>query len=51
MTKAMNTTYTGGCQCGQIRYEIRAEPLTLYLFFLLRRNTVLHYILKTFLGK
>lgn len=22
--------YTGGCQCGQIRYEIQAEPLTLY---------------------
>ncbi|MBD0267972.1 MAG: GFA family protein [Cyanobacteria bacterium Co-bin8] len=26
----MATPYTGGCQCGQIRYEIRAEPLTLY---------------------
>ncbi|MBW4440321.1 MAG: GFA family protein [Plectolyngbya sp. WJT66-NPBG17] len=26
----MNAPYTGGCQCGQIRYEIRAEPLTLY---------------------
>ncbi|MEO0431809.1 MAG: GFA family protein [Cyanobacteria bacterium J06656_5] len=23
--------YTGGCQCGQIRYEIQAEPLTLYV--------------------
>jgi hypothetical protein len=23
--------YTGGCQCGQVRYEIHAEPLTLYL--------------------
>jgi hypothetical protein len=23
--------YSGGCQCGEIRYEIRAEPLTLYL--------------------
>ncbi|KAF3889109.1 MULTISPECIES: GFA family protein [Nostocales] len=27
----MSVTYTGGCQCGEIRYEIRAEPLTLYL--------------------
>lgn len=27
----MTTPYTGGCQCGQIRYEIRAEPLTLYV--------------------
>ncbi len=26
----MTAPYTGGCQCGQIRYEIRAEPLTLY---------------------
>jgi hypothetical protein len=26
----MTASYTGGCQCGQIRYEIRAEPLTLY---------------------
>lgn len=23
--------YLGGCQCGRIRYEIRAEPLTLYV--------------------
>ncbi|MEM7794580.1 MAG: GFA family protein [Cyanobacteria bacterium P01_C01_bin.118] len=23
--------YTGGCQCGQIRYELQAEPLTLYV--------------------
>jgi hypothetical protein len=23
--------YTGGCQCGEIRYEIHAQPLTLYL--------------------
>ncbi len=22
--------YTGGCQCGNIRYQIEAEPLTLY---------------------
>ena len=22
---------TGGCQCGQIRYEIQAAPLTLYV--------------------
>lgn len=22
--------YAGGCQCGNIRYEIQAEPLTLY---------------------
>jgi hypothetical protein len=29
--KAVSATYTGGCQCRQIRYEIRAEPLTLYL--------------------
>lgn len=27
----MNLPYTGGCQCGEIRYEIRAQPLTLYL--------------------
>ncbi len=27
----MSLPYTGGCQCGQIRYEINAEPLTLYL--------------------
>ncbi len=27
----MSASYTGGCQCGQVRYEIRAEPLTLYL--------------------
>lgn len=27
----MTAPYTGGCQCGQIRYEIRAEPLTLYV--------------------
>lgn len=26
----MTAPYIGGCQCGQIRYEIRAEPLTLY---------------------
>lgn len=26
----MSAPYTGGCQCGQIRYEIRGEPLTLY---------------------
>jgi hypothetical protein len=27
----MTHPYAGGCQCGQIRYEIRAEPLTLYV--------------------
>jgi hypothetical protein len=27
----MNAPYRGGCQCGQIRYEIWAEPLTLYI--------------------
>ncbi|AVH69024.1 GFA family protein [Nostoc sp. 'Lobaria pulmonaria (5183) cyanobiont'] len=27
----MNLPYTGGCQCGHIRYEIHAQPLTLYL--------------------
>ncbi len=27
----MNLPYTGGCQCGEIRYEIHAQPLTLYL--------------------
>jgi len=27
----MTATYTGGCQCGQIRYEILAAPLTLYV--------------------
>lgn len=26
----MAVPYTGGCQCGQIRYEIWAKPLTLY---------------------
>jgi len=26
----MTAPYTGRCQCGQIRYEIRTEPLTLY---------------------
>lgn len=26
----MAVPYAGGCQCGQIRYEIWAEPLTLY---------------------
>lgn len=27
----MSAPYSGGCQCGQVRYEIRAEPLTLYV--------------------
>lgn len=27
----MTAPYTGGCQCGQIRYKIQAEPLTLYV--------------------
>jgi hypothetical protein len=27
----MPAPYTGGCQCGAIRYEIHAEPLTLYV--------------------
>ena len=27
----MTAPYTGGCQCGRIRYEIRSEPLTLYV--------------------
>jgi len=26
----MGTLYTGGCQCGRIRYELLAEPLTIY---------------------
>ncbi len=26
----MHLPYAGGCQCRQVRYEIRAEPLTLY---------------------
>ncbi|PZD71825.1 hypothetical protein C1752_04527 [Acaryochloris thomasi RCC1774] len=26
----MTAPYTGRCQCGQVRYEIRAEPLTVY---------------------
>ncbi len=26
----MEPPYTGGCQCGAVRYEITAEPLTLY---------------------
>lgn len=29
--EVVSASYTGGCQCGQVRYEIRAEPLTLYL--------------------
>lgn len=27
----MTAPYAGGCQCGAVRYEIRAEPLTLYV--------------------
>lgn len=27
----MVAPYFGGCQCGRIRYEIQAEPLTLYV--------------------
>jgi len=27
----MTAPYAGGCQCGQIRYEIQAEPLSLYV--------------------
>ena len=27
----MTVRCSGGCQCGAIRYEIRAEPLTLYV--------------------
>lgn len=27
----MSAQYTGSCQCGQICYEIHAQPLTLYL--------------------
>jgi hypothetical protein len=27
----MTISYTGGCQCRQIRYEILAKPLTLYV--------------------
>ena len=26
----MKLPLTGGCQCGQVRYEVTAEPLTLY---------------------
>lgn len=26
----MDNKYTGGCQCGEIRYEIHGEPLTFY---------------------
>ncbi|MBD2099728.1 GFA family protein [Leptolyngbya sp. FACHB-261] len=26
----MSVSYPGGCQCGRIRYELLAEPLTLY---------------------
>ncbi len=27
----IKASYTGGCQCRQIQYEIRAKPLTLYI--------------------
>ena len=27
----MKLPLTGGCQCGALRYEIRAEPMTLYV--------------------
>lgn len=27
----MTAPYTGGCQCGQICYEIQSEPFTLYV--------------------
>jgi hypothetical protein len=27
---AMGNIYLGGCQCGEIRYEIQGEPLTFY---------------------
>jgi hypothetical protein len=27
----MTNIYPGGCQCGQIRYEIHSEPLTFYV--------------------
>jgi len=27
----MKLPMTGGCQCGQLRYEIRAEPLSVYV--------------------
>ena len=27
----MAIKYQGGCQCGQIRYEITAQPLTIYV--------------------
>ena len=27
----MKLPLTGGCQCGQLRYEVRAEPLSVYL--------------------
>ena len=26
----MPVSYTGGCQCGAIRYEVTDEPITLY---------------------
>jgi hypothetical protein len=27
----MNIPFTGSCQCGQVRYEVSAKPLTVYL--------------------
>lgn len=27
----MNLPLSGGCQCGHVRYEVRAEPLTVYV--------------------
>ncbi len=31
MTGSGDTAFTGGCQCGDIRYEIRGEPVDLYV--------------------
>jgi len=30
MTAPMQKTYTGSCQCGEVRYAVKGEPLTVF---------------------